>query len=330
MKKQSLIDQHNRHLNYLRVSVTDRCNLRCSYCLPTSPFAKLPHKEILRYEEILRLIRLAVSLGISKLRVTGGEPLIRKGIYNFLEELGTIKGLTDISLTTNGILLKDHINQIQAAGIGRINISLDTLKRDKYQQITGRDRFLKVWDSIQAALQMGFEPIKINVVALKGINDDELQDLARLSFDYPFHIRFIEYMPIGNVEVNPRQNLLTPDIKKHLSALGKLVPIARDVDDGPAERFRFEGAPGEIGFISALSHHFCHQCNRLRLTASGQLRTCLLSSYQVDLKNPLRLGYSDNQLAQILLEAVQHKTREHNIAKKTQTCISSRMSAIGG
>jgi cyclic pyranopterin phosphate synthase len=198
-----LIDKCNRHLNYLRISITDRCNLRCRYCVPQDLIPKLSHAEILSYEEILRIVRIATRLGISKVRVTGGEPLVRKGVYEFLHKLTTTKGLKDVSLTTNGVLLKDNLEKIQAAGISRINISLDTLNPAKYREITGYDEFHRVWQGIEKAHQMGFYPIKLNVVALKGVNDEELVEMARLSFQYPFHVRFIEYMPIGRSDFNP-------------------------------------------------------------------------------------------------------------------------------
>ena len=208
MPNSKLIDKYNRNLNYLRISIIDRCNLKCIYCTPHHLIPKLPHKEILRYEEILRIVRIGVSLGISKVRITGGEPLIRKDVYDFLEQLTAIEGLLDISLTTNGVLLKDNINKIKSAGIKRINVSVDTLNRKKFMQITGYDFFDQIWEGIELARKMGFDPIKLNVVPLKGINDDELIDIARLSYTHPFHIRFIEYMPIGTNQIDIDRHLL--------------------------------------------------------------------------------------------------------------------------
>ena len=325
-----LIDKHNRHLNYLRISITDRCNLQCSYCIPRNLIPKLRHREILSYEEILRLIRISVYLGISKVRITGGEPLVRKGVHGFLEELTKINGLSDISLTTNGVFLKDNLEMIKAAGIKRINVSLDTLNRQRFKEITGHDVFNQVWGGIELAHKMGFDPIKLNVVVLKGINDDEFVDFARLTFSYPFHIRFIEYMPMGASRMMADRQMFAPEIKNHLSALGKLIPVARGINDGPAERFKFEGAKGEIGFICPISQHFCNTCNRLRLTASGQLRPCLLSDYQEDLKVALRKGYSDNELAEIILKAVRHKPSQHNLSMNSLAGLSGQMHAIGG
>ena len=325
-----LIDNCNRHLNYLRISITDRCNLQCRYCVPQDLIPKLSHREILTYEEILRIVRIATRLGISKVRVTGGEPLVRKGVYDFLKELVTTKGLKDVSLTTNGVLLKDNLVKIKAAGISRINVSLDTLNRQKYHEITGYDDFERVWEGIEKAHEMGFYPIKLNIVALDGINDDELVEMARLSFRYPFHVRFIEYMPIGQSDFNTTSLLLAPEIKDRISAIGNLIPVQGIKHDGPAQRYKLEGAKGEVGLIPALSQHFCSKCNRLRLTASGHLRPCLLANHQEDLKGPLRKGCSDQELENIFFAAIQHKPSDHNLAARNPTRICSQMRAIGG
>lgn len=326
----TLVDPFNRHLNYLRVSITDRCNLRCVYCVPPGGIAKLSHSEILRYEEILRVIRVGVGMGITKVRVTGGEPLVRQGVYDFLAELTRMAGLEDVSLTTNGVLLKANIERLRQAGVRRLNVSLDTLNREKYRRITGFDCFDAVWEGIQLALEAGFAPIKINAVALIGVNDDELLDLARLSLAYPFHVRFIEFMPIGKSRLNTDQLLLTAEIRRRLSALGPLAPVGQEVFDGPARRFRFAGAPGEIGFISALSHHFCNHCNRLRLTASGQLRPCLLADHHEDVKTALRRGCSDRELSEVFAAAVRRKPIDHCLAADRCLPVNGQMCSIGG
>ena len=325
-----LIDKYNRHLNYLRISITDRCNLRCLYCAPGGLVPKLDHEEILRYEEILRIIRIGISLGISKIRLTGGEPLMRAGVYEFLKELASVDGLSDISLTTNGVMLGENIEKIEAAGIKRINISLDTLNREKFKYITGYDRFDQVWAGIEKAYAHGFDPIKLNVVALKGYNDDEFVDLAKLSMTYPFHIRFIEYMPIGNALMQSDDYILAPDIQSRLSVLGDLVPVKRKRMDGPAQRYRFKDARGEIGFIQAMSRHFCHTCNRLRLTANGQLRPCLLSDKQLDIRGPLRNGCSDDELKAVFFRAVRYKHESHHFAPGSSFRVHDAMSDIGG
>jgi cyclic pyranopterin phosphate synthase len=234
-------------------------------------------------------------------------------------------------LTTNGIYLRDNLEKLRSAGIKRINVSLDTLRREKYEKITGYDGFQQVWEGIRLARKMKFQPIKINIVVIKGINDDEILDFARLTLHEPYHIRFIEYMPIG---VANKENILrhVPDslIKKQLNNLGRLVHISKNTLDGPAERFRFQGAPGEIGFISAISNHFCATCNRLRLTPTGNLRSCLLFDQEIDLKGPMRMGVSDNDLAQIFLRAAFTKPHSHYLASENSIFPSGQMSAIGG
>jgi cyclic pyranopterin phosphate synthase len=251
-------------------------------------------------------------------------------VYGFLKHLTALEGLQDISLTTNGVYLLPNLSRLQASGISRITVSLDTLQREKYAEITGCDAFDRVWQSIEGAHAAGFHPIKINVVALRGINDDELEDLARLSLTYPFHIRFIEHMPMGPSALKDQPLLLVPEIKKRISGLGKLKPVPKTYADGPAQRYRFEHAAGEIGFIAALSRHFCNECNRLRLTASGQLRPCLLAEHEEDLKNPVRSGASDEQIAQIFLKAIQFKPSDHNLASGIPNQVGCSMRSIGG
>ena len=330
MAELKLIDPYNRHLNYLRISITDRCNLKCIYCVPRDLIPRLSHDDILTYEEILRLVRIGIKLGISKIRVTGGEPLVRKGVYGFLADLSRLDGLADVSLTTNGVSLKANLKKIKTAGINRINISLDTLNRAKFERITGFNLFDQVWQGIEMALEMGFHPIKLNIVALNGINDDELTDMARLSFDYPLHIRFIEYMPIGESQIGNGPLLLAPEIKKRISELGSLIPVTNTIDDGPAQRYHFEGAAGEIGFIHALSHHFCDRCNRLRLTARGRLRPCLLSDHHEDVKEVMRSGGTDEELMEVFFKAVRHKPSDHNLAIQNPSRVCGQMSSIGG
>jgi cyclic pyranopterin phosphate synthase len=330
MAADELVDREQRHLNYLRISITDRCNLRCLYCAPEGRIPKLSHGDILSYEEILRLVAIGIRLGIRKVRITGGEPLVRKGVVAFLSRLTRIRELEDVSLTTNGVLLAANARRIFDAGIRRINISLDSLRPPKYAQITGYDKFEQVWAGIEAARRIGFTPIKINVVAMRGINDDEILDFGRLTLAHPFHVRFIEYMPIGNSRASAREQILTPEIREMISRIGPLVPVPSDHNDGPARRFRLAGARGEIGFISALSHHFCDRCNRLRLTADGRLRACLLSDHHEPLKEVLRSGASDEQLADIFRAAVHQKAARHQLCGETQIVVKDQMQGIGG
>ena len=331
MTLETTLKTDSRTINYLRLSITDRCNLRCMYCMPEEGIDFLPHDKILSYEEMLYIVKITVRAGIRKIRLTGGEPLVRKSFIPFLEKLSKIEGLEEITLTTNGILLKENALLLKQYGIRRLNISLDSLKADKFLQITGRDYFHQVWEGIQTAEQLGFHPIKINVVAMKGINDDEILDFARLTFDYPYHIRFIEYMPLG------QQNNWTADrfmpvaeIQQRIMTLGMLRPVQRNSLDGPAARLILEGAKGELGFIGALSEHFCDSCNRLRLTADGHLRGCLLADHEFDLKTPLRQGIAEDQLLELIKQAIRSKPRRHGLLKSApRKCVRS-MSTIGG
>lgn len=325
-----LEDTYKRRINYLRISITDRCNLRCVYCTPQGRIQKLPHSAILRYEEILRIAKIGAERGIDKIRVTGGEPLVRKGCGAFLEKLAGIPGIKDISLTTNGILLEKHLDHLHDIGIKRLNISLDTLDPEKYRRITGCDAFDRVWAAISAALKRGFSPIKINVVALGGINNDELQNLAALSLKYPLHVRFIEQMPgFGTGLQEARTPLTEMDIKSIIAPLGDMEICETNTYFGPASRYRIAGAQGEIGFISPVSHHFCSRCNRLRLTSDGFLRSCLLSDIVTDIKTPLRNKASDAELAGIIAAAVEKKPLEKTGMTQSAAC-GSKMFSIGG
>ncbi|KPA10742.1 molybdenum cofactor biosynthesis protein MoeA [Candidatus Magnetomorum sp. HK-1] len=325
-----LIDRWHRQLNYLRVSITDRCNLRCIYCQTGSVFHKQHHDDILRYEEILRVIKAGIALGITKVRITGGEPLVRRGVFPFLKEVTQLPGLEDISFTTNGVRLKRHISDILDANIRRINVSLDTLNSKKYVTITGADRWQQVWDGLIAAHEAGLYPIKLNVVAMNGINDDEWLSFANLICKYPFWVRFIELMPVGDKDLCSQRWVSSDTIKNSIeSYFGQLSPLEKQVHDGPAERYKFDGCKGEIGFIHALSHHFCHTCNRLRLTANGNLRACLLSDQQIHLKSLLRNGCSDFDIQKQLMAAVKQKPISHQ-NHPFQIACSEQMVAIGG
>ena len=323
----------NRTINYLRISVTDRCNFRCQYCVPSSPFSVIEHKKIARYEEILRITELACELGITKIRITGGEPFVRKDIFSFLEKLCAIETLNDISITTNGSLLtRKKIEKLTSLGIKRLNFSLDTLDPAKFAKITGRKRFQQVWDAILTSHELGISPVKINAVILRGINDDEIEDLTALTLKYPFHMRFIEYMPMGNSAVEQQQQILTQEIREKIeSKFGKLVPVERTFNDGPAKKFQIAGARGIVGFITPISSHFCSECNRLRLTSRGTLRPCLLNNYEKDILNPLRNGASNDELKQIILAALTKKPSFHGLSDRSSKDIPiSHMTSIGG
>jgi len=331
MERIDNIDNSGRRINYLRISVTDRCNLACRYCVPKEQIPLLSHDKIARYEEILRIVEIAAQLGITKVRITGGEPFVRKGIFTFLKELGAISGIRDIGVTTNGVLLEKQLKNILRTNVRRMNISLDTLVPEKFRQITGKDHFHQVWRGIMAANEAGIAPIKLNCVVMRGVNDDEISDLATLAEKHPFHVRFIEYMPMGNSAMEQNQEVLVPEIKAAVEKrLGALAPVESGSFDGPAKRFKPENAPGEIGFISPVSSHFCHQCNRLRLTSTGRLRPCLLKNDETDILGPLRRGASPGELRQIFRTTLKNKPLSHSLDTDQVCRISSQMSAIGG
>lgn len=325
------VTDDKREINYLRISITDRCNLRCIYCMEEGGASFVPHEEVLSYEEILRLVRISVQAGIRKVRLTGGEPLVRKGLIPFLEDLSSTEGLDEITLTTNGVLLEEHAEAIRKCGICRLNISLDSLRPERFRNITRRDCYDRTLAGIRAAERAGFDPIKINVVAMRGVNDDELVDFARLTLGKPYHIRYIEFMPIGKSNGwDPGRFIPTEEIFQRIQLLGKLKPMPNHRLDGPASRYKIEGAVGEIGFISALSNHFCDRCNRLRMTADGHLRGCLFADSEIDIKTPLREGCSDSFLLDLVRLAIRNKPKDHGpLETNPKKCVRS-MSSIGG
>jgi len=313
-KMNSLIDTHNRRINYLRISITDRCNLRCRYCMPKEGVSQFGHSEILSYEEILRLAALSVKRGINKVRITGGEPLVRKDAIHLIREISRLEGIRDLSMTTNAILLRDFASELFRAGLKRVNISMDSLDPQRYREITRGGDLNRVWAGIDAARTMGISPIKINVVAIAGFNDQEIEDFARLTIREPFQVRFIEYMPIGLLnEWKPEHCISCQEIKERIENISPLVPLEKGGNGhgGPARLYKFSGAAGEIGFISPVSDHFCHSCNRLRLTSDGKLKTCLFSEELTDLKPLLRSGAGDQELEKKLDEALRNKPLQH-------------------
>jgi cyclic pyranopterin phosphate synthase len=310
-----LSDSFQRPINYLRISVTDRCNLRCVYCMPVSGVCPLAHEDILRYEEINAIAIAAAEMGIDKIRLTGGEPLVRAGLADLVAMLAEIKTINDISLTTNGTMLAKHAAELKKAGLNRVNISLDSLKPEKFRAITRSDAQLAdVLEGIEAAWEVGLEPVKLNMVVIPGVNEDEVLDFAAKTIDEEWHVRFIELMPV-NGEAKALQFVAASEMKKKIEELGKLEPCLPSVGNGPAKYFRLPNARGTIGFITPVSEHFCFNCNRLRLTADGKLRPCLLSDYEVDLKEPLRGGVDAEGLKKLIEEAVVNKPRRHHIAE---------------
>jgi cyclic pyranopterin phosphate synthase len=335
-----LSDTFNRPVNYLRISVTDRCNLRCIYCMPAEGINLLSHNDILTYEEITTIVRLAAELGINKLRLTGGEPLVRIRLPELVAMLAKIDTIDDISLTTNGALLRNYAGELKRAGLKRVNVSLDSLNEDKFERITRHRKLSDVLQGIEAAKACGLNPVKINMVVMRGINDDEILDFAKLTITEGWHVRFIELMPF--VTDNPpeghsagrkaniqSQFMPADEIMEHLNSLGELKPCLPIKGNGPAKYFRFPQASGTVGFITPVSQHFCFNCNRLRLTAEGKLRPCLLSDQEIDLRQPLRSGASAEKLKQVITEAIQTKPKEHQLSRG-RTSKKRLMSQVGG
>lgn len=326
-----LIDGFNRRIEYLRISITDRCNLRCCYCMPDEGIELIPHADILTFEEIIRVVQVFATSGISKIRLTGGEPLVRRGVVDLIHRIGQVQGIDDLSLTTNGVLLESFAERLSAAGLKRINISLDSLRPGKFHQITRRDAFHRVWAGIEKSLQAGLYPVKLNVVAMRGFNEDEIIDFARLTIERPLHVRFIEYMPAGEGQTWKPEDVLTIDqIRERIETLMPLSEENSENHNGPALTYRWEGARGRIGFISPVSRHFCQRCNRLRLTSNGKLRPCLFSDDEVDLRRPLRNGCDDRKLGELLELALRRKPRGHAINTPYFKKCQRNMSSIGG
>jgi cyclic pyranopterin phosphate synthase len=328
------LDNFNRPISYLRVSVTDRCNLRCIYCMPPEGVPWRPHEDILRYEEIVTVVRASAELGISKVRVTGGEPLVRLGIADLVRMLARIPGVDDLAMTTNGVLLSRYAPALAEAGLQRVNVSLDTLRPERFQHITRLGRLDDVLAGIEAARQAGLEPIKINTVVVRGMNDDEVVDLARKTMKAGWNVRFIELMPVGNGvladgECRDRVVTATEIRQKIEAALGALEAAKVSVGNGPSRYYRLPGAKGTLGFITPISEHFCYRCNRLRLTADGQLRPCLLSDQEIDLRTPLRRGASVAEIRELLLEGIESKPLRHHLDERRMPA-NRVMSEIGG
>jgi len=327
-----LLDSHGRIINYLRVSVTDRCNLRCIYCMKKGGLEQMEREKILSFEEIENVIRRAVKLGVSKVRLTGGEPLVRKGFIPFVDTVSKIEGISDLSLTTNGSLLEKHAGDLKDAGINRVNISLDTLKPERYREITTTGKLEDVFCGIKAAREFGMRPVKINVVVIRGMNDDEIPQFAKFAFDNDLSVRFIEYMPVGATGLwNKDKCVSVAQMLEVLKGIGKIEKLGNE-DRGPAEYYRFDGKKGKIGLISPISNHFCSCCNKLRLTADGRLRKCLFSDDEVDIRDILRSGDGDieKKVEEALLEAVSTKPEKLNLDKLDELVFKRTMSQIGG
>ncbi|HIJ81209.1 MAG TPA: GTP 3',8-cyclase MoaA [Desulfuromonadales bacterium] len=323
-----LTDTTGRIINYLRLSVTDRCNLRCMYCMPAGGVDKIGHGDILRYEELLRIARAAVGIGIRKIRITGGEPLVRKGIIPFLQQLADIQGLDQLVLTTNGVLLERMAADLLAAGVQRLNISLDSLDSQTFVRISRCGGLSQVLAGIEAARACGF-PLKLNMVVMRGINDNEIYDFAALATSSDTAVRFIEYMPA--IREEGWQRLVVPgtEILARLAERFTLIPLEQAQLAGPSRNFRIPGAPGTVGVITPLSHHFCSNCNRVRVTASGMARGCLFADSQIDLR-PALSSTTDELLLRDLETLVACKPDRHQLSSDDCSHQAFSMASIGG
>ena len=310
-----MVDGLGREINYLRISVTDRCNLRCRYCMPEHGVDHINHTEVLRLEEIARLVKIMSGWGITKVRITGGEPLLRKNLPRLFKTISTIPEIDDLALTTNGIHFQDLAVSLKAAGLRRVNFSLDTLKEERHRFITRRSAsVVTVMKAIELALALNLEPVKLNVVIIRGFNDDELLNFAELARQLSLHVRFIEFMPIGNLLYWDPQRLIGVDeMKARLEQHYELIPEQEIYGNGPARYYSLPGGQGSLGFINPISNHFCSKCNRLRLTAGGTLRACLYDQRETDLKSALRGGASDDQLRAMMIDTILHKPEKHDM-----------------
>ncbi|MBI5192657.1 MAG: GTP 3',8-cyclase MoaA [Nitrospirae bacterium] len=334
LPKSQLVDAFNRKITYMRISVTDRCNLRCVYCVPScGTISNLPSNELMTFEEMHRLVKVAAKMGLNKIRITGGEPLVRRGVVEFISAVSKIDGIRDIAMTTNGVLLKNYAQSLKKAGLKRLNISLDTFDPKKFLAITKGDCFDRVWEGIIEAERVGFDPIKLNVVPSRGVNDNELVDFAKLTLTKPFQVRFIEFMPVDDWEGWKKSFISKADMMAKIeAALGKLEPVVEGKDTaGPAKNYRLHGAKGMVGFISAISEHFCDTCNRIRLGADGRIKHCLFSESYIDFKEPMRNGCEDSEIERLLVSVMDTKPEAHNIDMNagSQKYLHS-MTSIGG
>lgn len=320
-----MYDQLGRHIHYLRIAVTDRCNFRCQYCMPSDGVEWLDHHKILRYEELIRLISVFAALGIDKVRITGGEPLVRKGLLAFLRKVVRIPGIREVGLTTNGSLLEEHALSLQQAGVKRINVSLDTLKRDRFIRLTGQDRLNQVLAGIQKAQEAGLTPVKLNMVVMKGVNADEIADMASFAIRNHYQVRFIEYMPF---RAGQDYLFTAAQMKQQLVDAGftRLVPELGG--SCPAKIYRIPESQGSIGFITPVSQHFCASCNRIRITPDGCLKPCLLSNEEYSLRDQLRSGVSDQELGEQIKQIIWNKPHQQFLTKGQES--GRCMSRIGG
>jgi len=320
-------DQFGRRIEYLRISVTDKCNFRCLYCMPPEGLQWLPRSEILDYEEIAAIVRQLAPLGLKRLRITGGEPTIRPRLEILIAALSDIEGIDDLSLSTNGVRLAELAAAYSAAGLDRVNISADSLRPDRIRSISRRDLGFDPIAAARSAWTAGLAPVKLNMVVMRGINDDEVEDFARLTLDHPLHVRFIELMPVGGMrELTWEHVVPSSEILDRVSRLGNLTAVPGPRGNGPAEYYRLPGGQGTIGVITPMSHTYCGSCNRVRLTADGRLRTCLFGEHSVNFRDALRAG---EPLAPLFRAALAEKPLEHHLLQMNVGGLRA-LSEVGG
>jgi len=331
MQTDRLYDGHGRRISDLRVSVTDRCNFRCQYCMPAEGLAWLERAEILSFEEIEQVVALMASMGVGDVRLTGGEPLVRRDFPRLVAMLSALDGVQDLSLTTNGYLLERDADELVAAGIGRVNVSIDSLQRDRFFRMTRRDSLPQVLRGLQAlARHPGLGPVKVNAVAMRGFTEEEALPFAEFARSAGFQVRFIEFMPLDADHAWTPDSVLTGDeLRGLIDSVHPLEELPRE-PHATARVFRFRDGRGEIGFVNPVSEPFCADCNRIRLTADGKLRTCLFSLHETDLRAPLRDGASNSELERIVRAAVWRKELKHNVGERGFRQPPRTMSAIGG
>jgi len=306
-----LVDSFQRQHNYLRISITERCNLRCQYCMPEEGVSLQANEAILTAKEIEKLAQLFIEAGVTKIRLTGGEPLVRKDVEDIAERIGSLPGLKHLAMTTNGLLLTRKLPKLKAAGLNQLNISLDTFSAERFVAISRRLGHDKVLQGIELALSMGYEPLKINCVVMKGVNDDELDAFVRWTKDRPVQVRFIEFMPFDDNKWTGDKVFSYADMLKRVKSAFPDLERVTDAPNDTAKQWRVPGYRGSIGFISSMTDHFCGTCNRLRLTADGNLKVCLFGAAEISLRNPLRRGASDDELRAIIGSAVKRKKERH-------------------
>lgn len=317
-------DYFGRTINYMRISITDLCNLRCIYCMPEEGIEKHSHHKNMSFEEIASLVRAGVELGINKIRLTGGEPLVRKGIIDLVREIGKIDGILDFSMTTNGVLLAEMAKDLKNAGLNRVNISLDSLDPEKYHRITRWGKIENVLAGIEAAKSAGIDPIKINTVLIKDFNDDEIEDFVNLTQDQKIDVRFIELMPIGQSSAYAENHYLSNH--EVLLRVPGLIPMVKSDKSSPADYYHLEGAKGRVGLINPISNHFCGDCNRIRVTTDGKIKPCLHSDYEIDLTALKKRGMTDKE---VLEKAISEKPERHHLNEEEKQ-LYRNMNEIGG